>query len=52
MTSERTDLQVLARALLGQQMNFNLQRTLVLGVLNALVAMFLFHFLDRLRETI
>jgi rod shape-determining protein MreD len=43
---------VLARALLGQQVDFNLQRTLVLGLLNAVVALFLFHFLDRLRETI
>jgi rod shape-determining protein MreD len=41
---------VLSRALLGQQMNFELQRTLVLGLLNAIVALFLFHFLDRLRE--
>ena len=43
---------VLARALLGQQVDFDLQRTLVLGILNAIVALFLFHFLDRLRETI
>jgi rod shape-determining protein MreD len=43
---------VLARALLGQQVNFNLESTLVLGLLNAVVALFLFHFLDRLRETI
>jgi rod shape-determining protein MreD len=43
---------VLARALLGQQLDFDLKRTLVLGVLNAIVALFLFHFLDRLRETI
>lgn len=43
---------VLARALLGQQVDFNLQRTLVLGLLNAVVALFLFHFLDRLRETV
>jgi rod shape-determining protein MreD len=42
---------VLARALLGQQVDFDLQRTLVLGILNAIVALFLFHFLDRLRET-
>jgi len=38
--------------LLGQQVNFNLESTLVLGLLNAVVALFLFHFLDRLRETI
>ena len=43
---------VLARALLGQQVDFDVQRTLVLGALNAIVALFLFHFLDRLRETI
>lgn len=43
---------VLARALLGQQLDFNLERTLVVGLLNAVVALFLFHFLDRLRETI
>jgi rod shape-determining protein MreD len=42
---------VLARALLGQQVDFNLESTLVLGFLNAVVALFLFHFLDRLRET-
>ena len=43
---------VLARALLGQQVDFDVQRTVVLGLLNAIVALFLFHFLDRLRETI
>jgi rod shape-determining protein MreD len=43
---------VLARALLGQQVDFNLESTLVLGLLNAVVALFVFHFLDRLRETI
>lgn len=42
---------VLARALLGQQVNFELEQTLVVGLLNAVVALFLFHFLDRLRET-
>lgn len=42
---------VLARALLEQQVDFDLQRTAVLGVLNAIVGLFLFHFLDRLRET-
>jgi len=30
--------------------NFDLQQTLVVGLLNAVVALFLFHFLDRLRE--
>ena len=43
---------VLARALLGQQVDFDLQRTLVLGLLNAIVALFLFNFLDRLRQTL
>jgi len=42
---------VLTRALLDQQVDFDLQRTAVLGILNAIVALFLFHFLDRLRET-
>jgi rod shape-determining protein MreD len=41
---------VLSRTLLGQQMNFETQRTLVLGVLNAIVAVSLFHFLDKLKE--
>ncbi|MBZ5592352.1 MAG: rod shape-determining protein MreD [Acidobacteriia bacterium] len=40
----------LSRGLLGQQMNFETQRTLVLGLLNALVAVSLFHFLDKLKE--
>ena len=43
---------VLSRALLGQQMNFETQRTLVLGLLNAIVAVSLFHFLDKLKERI
>ena len=43
---------VLARALLGQQVNFDVEETLVVGLLNAVVALFLFHFLDKLRETI
>src|SRR6266849_3381553 len=42
---------VMARALLGQQVNFDVEQTLVVGLLNAVVALFLFHFLDRLRET-
>ena len=42
---------VLGRALLGQQVDFDPGRTLELGILNAIVALFLFHFLDRLRET-
>jgi len=41
---------VLSRALLGQQMNFETQRTLVLGLLNAIVAVSLFHFLDKLKQ--
>jgi len=41
---------VLSRMLLGQQMNFETQRTLVLGLLNAIVAVSLFHFLDKLKE--
>jgi rod shape-determining protein MreD len=40
------------RALLGQPGDFDVQRTLVVGLLNAVVALFVFHFLDRLRETI
>ena len=40
----------LSRSLLGQQMNFETQRTLVLGLLNAIVAVSLFHFLDKLKE--
>ncbi|HVP48940.1 MAG TPA: rod shape-determining protein MreD [Bryobacteraceae bacterium] len=40
----------LSRGLLGQQMNFETQRTLVLGLLNAIVAVSLFHFLDKLKE--
>lgn len=42
---------VMARALLAQQVGFELQRTLILGLLNAIVAVTLFHFLDKLRET-
>jgi rod shape-determining protein MreD len=42
---------VLARALLGQQLAFEWQRSLLLGGLNAVVGVALFHFLDRLRET-
>jgi rod shape-determining protein MreD len=40
---------VLSRALLSQQIPFDLQRTLFLGLLNAVVAVFFFHFLDKLR---
>jgi rod shape-determining protein MreD len=42
---------VMARALLNQQLTFELQRTLILGLLNAIVGVSLFHFLDKLRET-
>lgn len=41
---------VLSRALLGQQIEFELQRTLVLGLLNAVVGLSVFHFLDKLKE--
>jgi rod shape-determining protein MreD len=40
---------VLARALLGQAMLFDVQQTLVFGLLNALVALPLFKVLDKLR---
>ena len=42
---------VMARALLGQQVAFELQQTLILALLNAVVGVILFHFLDKLRET-
>ena len=42
---------VMARALLGQQLAVDAQRTLLLGLLNALVGMALYRFLDQLRET-
>ncbi len=42
---------VLARALLGQQLPLNLQQVLVLGLLNAVIGISLYYFLDRLRET-
>ncbi len=41
---------VLSRALLGQHLSFELQRTLFLGLLNALVGVSLFHYLDKLKE--
>jgi hypothetical protein len=43
---------VMARTLLVQQLTFDIQRTLILGLLNAVVAIFLFHFLDKLRESV
>ncbi len=42
---------VMERALLGHQPAFEMRRWLLLGLLNALVGISLFHFLDRLRET-
>jgi rod shape-determining protein MreD len=41
---------LLTRGLLEQQLNFETQRTLVLGLLNAVVAVSLFHFLDKLKQ--
>lgn len=41
---------VLARALLGQQLDFDMQQTLLLGLLNASVALPLFRVLDKLKE--
>ncbi len=41
---------VLARALLGLQVNFDIQQNLVLGVLNAAVSLPLFMLLDKLRQ--
>lgn len=40
---------VLSRALLAQQVPFDIQRTLFLGLLNAFVGVAVFHFLDKLR---
>ncbi len=42
---------VLVRALLSQQQAFEIQKTLLLGVLNAVVGATLFRFLDKLRES-
>lgn len=41
---------VLVRGLLGKQVGFEVQRMLMLGLLNAVVGIALFHFLDRMRE--
>jgi rod shape-determining protein MreD len=41
---------VMTRALLGQNMTFDLARTAVVGLLNAIVGVALFALLDRLRE--
>jgi len=42
---------VLGRALLGEALDLDLQSTLLVAVLNALVAVPLFHILDRLKVT-
>ena len=42
---------VMQRALLAQQPPFEIQRWAVLGLLNAVVGVSLFHFLDKLRES-
>jgi rod shape-determining protein MreD len=42
---------VLAAALLGQPLRFDPQQTFVFGLLNAAVALPLFHILDKLKET-
>jgi rod shape-determining protein MreD len=41
---------VLARALLGQQLLFDIQQTVIIGLLNAAVGVFLYHLLDKLKE--
>ena len=41
---------VLSRALLAQQVDFNVQQTLVFGLLNAVVSVPLFLLLDKLKE--
>jgi rod shape-determining protein MreD len=41
---------VMVQALLGKQMSFDPYRTLLLALLNALVGISLFHFLDKLRD--
>jgi rod shape-determining protein MreD len=41
---------VLSRGLLGTQVVFEIQRTMVLGLLNAVVGVAVFSFLDRLRQ--
>ena len=42
---------VLSRALLGQALAFELQQTFVLAILNAVVAVPLYHILDKLKIT-
>lgn len=41
---------VLARALLGHPLSFSVEQTILLGILNAIVAVPLFRLLDKLRE--
>ncbi len=41
----------LAQALLGQQVGFDLRQTFFVGLLNAAVAVSLFHILDKLKES-
>lgn len=41
---------VILRAMLAQQMAFDIQSTLVMALLNAVVGLSLYHFLDKLRE--
>jgi len=43
---------VMLRGLLGKQIGFDVKRTLMIGLLNAVVGVTLFHFLDKLREPI
>jgi len=40
---------VLARALLGEALSFELQQTMVMAILNAVVAVPLYHILDKLK---
>jgi len=42
---------VMARALLSQQLGFDIQKIALLGLLNAIVGVSLFHFLDKLRQS-
>jgi rod shape-determining protein MreD len=42
---------VMARAMLGQQIGFDWGRTAMLGGLNCVVGLALFHFLDKLKES-
>jgi rod shape-determining protein MreD len=43
---------MMTRALLAKPLTFDWQMTLLLGLLNAVVGVSLFHFLDKLRETV